>query len=190
MIPSDNHGLNLHWKMMPDDDHIIYFQNVVFGWHNHCYSWIHTEKWCIMHIHTYKTKKLQNMVSPITKWTPPLNSRRKTGPGHISFVPYWICFPIKPQVTHIAQTSKPHGAVVKRAFCSCYWFRDLKTGSILAQCNFCAESAWRPKIMRSPQRAHSLCGVRAECTQTLQSLCGLAWTPHSPRGLARIRGGV
>ena len=39
-------------------------------------------------VHTYKIKKLPNMVSLITKWTPPLNSHRKTGPGHISYVPY------------------------------------------------------------------------------------------------------
>jgi hypothetical protein len=58
--------------------------------HNNCYGWIHTEKWCIMHIHAYKTKKLPNVVSLITKWTLPLNSHQKTGPGHISYVPYWI----------------------------------------------------------------------------------------------------
>ena len=109
-----------NWKMMPNDDHIIYCGNIVsewynnshgwihtekccithihtyktkklpVGWHNNCYSWIHIEKCCIMHIHTYKTKKLPNMVSLIAKWTLPLNSHWKTGPGHISYVPYWI----------------------------------------------------------------------------------------------------
>ena len=55
--------------------------------HSH---WIHTEKCCITHIHTYKTKKLPNMVSLIEKWTLPLNSHWQTGPEHISYVPYWI----------------------------------------------------------------------------------------------------
>ena len=107
-------------KTMPNDDYIIYCENIVFrwhnncygcihtekccimhihtyetkklpvGWHNHCYNWIHTEKCCITHIHTYKTKKLPNMVSLIEKWTLPLNSHWQTGPEHISYVPYWI----------------------------------------------------------------------------------------------------
>ena len=34
---------------MPGDDHIIYCQNIVSGWHNHRHNWIHTEKPCIMH---------------------------------------------------------------------------------------------------------------------------------------------
>jgi len=55
-----------NWKTMPNDDHIIYCENIVFRWHNNCYGCIHTEKCCIMHIHTYETKKL---VSLITKWT-------------------------------------------------------------------------------------------------------------------------
>ena len=66
------------------------FSNIVSRWHNHCCSWICTEKQFIMHIHTYKTKKLLDMVSLITKWTPPLNSHWEMGPGHISYVPYWI----------------------------------------------------------------------------------------------------
>ena len=77
-------------KTMSNDDYIIYCENIVFRWHNNCYGCIHTEKCCIMHIHTYQTKKLPNMVSLITKWTLPLNSHWKTGPGHISYVPYWI----------------------------------------------------------------------------------------------------
>ena len=40
-----------------------------------------------IYIHVY-FEKLPNMVSPITKWTPPLNSHRKTGPGHIPYVLY------------------------------------------------------------------------------------------------------
>jgi len=79
--------LNSHWKMMPGDDQIIYFQKIVSRWQNHCHDWICTEKWCITCIYTYKTKKLPNMASLITTWTPPLNSHKKTGPGHISCVP-------------------------------------------------------------------------------------------------------
>jgi len=134
-------------KTMPNDDYIIYCENIVFRWHNNCYGcihtekccimhihtyetknyqsddisllqlnshrkmlyntytyrnyqiwlvwsknghshWIHTEKCCITHIHTYKTKKLPNMVSLIEKWTLPLNSHWQTGPEHISYVPY------------------------------------------------------------------------------------------------------
>jgi hypothetical protein len=40
-----------------------------------------------IYIHVY-FEKLPNMVSPITKRTPPLNSHRKTGPGHIPYVLY------------------------------------------------------------------------------------------------------
>jgi hypothetical protein len=40
-----------------------------------------------IYIHVYFWK-LPNMVSPITKQTPPLNSYRKTGPGHIPYVLY------------------------------------------------------------------------------------------------------
>ena len=39
--------------------------------------------YCIMCIHTYKTKKLPNMVGLITKQTLPLNSHQKIGPGYI-----------------------------------------------------------------------------------------------------------
>jgi len=58
-------------------------KNDVWWWPYHCHSWICTKKWCIMHIHTYKTKKFPNMVSLITKRTLPLNYHWKTGPGHI-----------------------------------------------------------------------------------------------------------
>jgi hypothetical protein len=40
-----------------------------------------------IYIHAY-FEKSPNMVSPITKWTSPLNSHRKTGPGHIPYVLY------------------------------------------------------------------------------------------------------
>jgi hypothetical protein len=40
-----------------------------------------------IYIHVY-FGKLPNMVSQITKWTLPLNSYRKTGPGHIPYVLY------------------------------------------------------------------------------------------------------
>ena len=40
-----------------------------------------------IYIHAY-FEKLPNMVSLIVKRTPPLNSYRKTGPEHISYVPY------------------------------------------------------------------------------------------------------
>ena len=55
--------MNSHWKMMPDDDHIIYFQNVVLRWHNHCYGWIHTEKWCLMMLDDAHIIYFQNVVS-------------------------------------------------------------------------------------------------------------------------------
>ena len=86
------------------------------GWHNHCYNWIHTEKCCITHIHTYKTKKLPNMVSLIEKWTLPLNSHWKTGPEHISYVPYWIKINMFPTWCNYYAKSmwsprSPHGQV-------------------------------------------------------------------------------
>jgi hypothetical protein len=40
-----------------------------------------------IYIHAY-VEKLPNMVSPITKWTPPLNSHQETGPGYIPCVLY------------------------------------------------------------------------------------------------------
>jgi hypothetical protein len=40
-----------------------------------------------IYIHAY-FEKLPNMVSLIAKWMPPLNSHRKTGPGHVTYVPY------------------------------------------------------------------------------------------------------
>jgi len=40
-----------------------------------------------IYIHAY-LEKLPYMVSLIMKRTPPLNSHRKTGPEHISYVPY------------------------------------------------------------------------------------------------------
>jgi hypothetical protein len=40
-----------------------------------------------IYIHAY-LEKLPYMVSLIVKRTPPLNSHRKTGPEHISYVPY------------------------------------------------------------------------------------------------------
>ena len=40
-----------------------------------------------IYIHAY-LEKLPYMVSLIMKWTPPLNSHQKTGPEHISYVPY------------------------------------------------------------------------------------------------------
>ena len=40
-----------------------------------------------IYIHAY-LEKLPYMVSPIMEQMPPLNSHRKTGPGHISYVPY------------------------------------------------------------------------------------------------------
>ena len=44
------------------------------------------------HSRTYRTLMLlpllPYMVTPITKQTSPLNSHRKIGPGHISYVPY------------------------------------------------------------------------------------------------------
>jgi hypothetical protein len=54
---------------------LVWSQN----WH---YHWIPIEK-LVQDIYTCKTKKLPNMVSLITKRTPPLNSHRKTVPGHI-----------------------------------------------------------------------------------------------------------
>ena len=78
--------LNSHWKMMFSDDHIIFYQNIVSRWHNHCHNWIPMHKWCITHIDTYTIKKLPNMVSLITTWTLPLDSHWKTGPEHISYV--------------------------------------------------------------------------------------------------------
>jgi hypothetical protein len=87
----NNHYSWIHTKkMMPSDDHIIYYENIVSRWHNHCHSWICTEKQCITHIHTYRTKKLPNMVSLIAKWTLLLNSHEKTGPRHMSYVPCWM----------------------------------------------------------------------------------------------------
>ena len=40
-----------------------------------------------IYIHVY-FEKLPNMVSLIMKQMPPLNSYRKTGPEHVSYVPY------------------------------------------------------------------------------------------------------
>ena len=40
-----------------------------------------------IYIHAY-LEKLPYMVSLIVKQTPPLNLHRKTGPEHISYVPY------------------------------------------------------------------------------------------------------
>ena len=40
-----------------------------------------------IYIHAY-LEKLPYMVSLIVKWTPPLNLHQKTGPEHISYVPY------------------------------------------------------------------------------------------------------
>jgi hypothetical protein len=118
---------------MLGDDHNIYFQNIVHGWHNHGHDWIHAEKWCITHIHTHKMKKLPNMVSLAAKWAPSLNSHWKTDPGHISYVPYWIKVNKFPNwaTGYIYSTSKPgvrrhNGAVVKHVSSTCYCFRCLK----------------------------------------------------------------
>jgi len=60
--------------------------------------------------------------------------------------------------------------VVKRASSSCYWFRCLKPGSILAECNFCVESARTGSdsthSVRSPTDWLGLHTVRAECTRS------------------------
>ena len=97
---------------MLEDDHITYNRNIVSRWDNNCYGWIHTEKWCLKmtishiteilspddimtatfeftlknHSRTHRTLMclplLPYMVTPITKWTSPLNSRQKTTPEH------------------------------------------------------------------------------------------------------------
>ena len=43
-------------KMMPGDDHIICYENIVSGWCNNHYSWIRTEKQCLMMIISYIVK--------------------------------------------------------------------------------------------------------------------------------------
>ena len=60
-------------------------------------------------------------------------------------------------------------------------------GSILAQCNFCVESAQTPKIMRSPLGLHKVLVDSIGLREVLVDSIGLRTVRI---GLARIRGGV